>query len=126
MFNDENSKTTAYLLISLMCFVGILVPIPLAPVTFFVSAGLLIMSKQEYDRVSLEGHPDGLRIKLGITMAACLGNILGTIMMFLLVVIAFYIVLSNPFPDIQTDSSTVRNQINIENFNQTNNYHLPK
>ena len=109
-----------------MCFIGIVVPIPLAPVTFFVSAGLLMLSKQEYDKAGLEGYPEGLRIKLGFTMAACLGNILGTIMMLGLVVIAFYIVLSSPMPDLSSQSQSIRNQINIENFNQTNNYNQLK
>jgi hypothetical protein len=106
------------------------VPIPLAPVTFFVSIGLLFLARQEYVKASLEGYPEGLRVKLGFAMAACLGNVFATIAEFALLAVAFYITLTSPMLDeaakqsfTEVSPGITNTEINIETFNQniTNN-----
>lgn len=133
MFDNVHTKTTVYLLVSIFCLTGILIPIPLAPITFFVSAGLLVLSRENYVTVIQEGQAEVLRVKLGLTMAICLGNILATLLMATLIGVAFYIVLSNPqpfrdfsTPPLRSENATTesrRAEINIETFNQSNHYY---
>ena len=89
--------------------------------------GLLFLARQEYVKASLEGYPEGLRVKLGFTMAACLGNVFATIAEFALLAVAFYITLTSPmldevarqsFAEISPGVNNV--EINIETFNQNN------
>ena len=129
MLDNIHTKTSLYLAISLFCFLGVLLPIPLAPITFSVSACLLLLARESYIRASDDGQAELLRVKLGLTMAMCFGNMLATAMMVALFVLAVYITLSNPLPfkDMplppsrsEKRSNELNTEINIEHFRQSN------
>ncbi len=123
MFEDMNSKTTALLMLSIMCFIGLLLPFPLAPVTFFTSIAILILARKEYHRALLEGYSEGIVYKLCFTMTACLGNMVATVCFVLLICVGLVVAIPAMIQDIQNREKRPRSaktEINIKEFNQYN------
>lgn len=96
LLDDPHSRTNFYLIVSICCLLGILLPVPLAPLTFCISAGVLVLAREYYSRVIYEGQGEAFRVKLVFTMAICLGNMLATIMLITFLAFAFYVMLSDP------------------------------
>ena|GEM_PF-3654719 len=96
MLDEPHARTNFYLIVSISCLLGILLPVPLAPLTFCISAGVLVLAREYYSRVIYEGQAEALRVKLVFTMAICLGNMLATIMWITFFAFAFYVMLSDP------------------------------
>jgi len=96
LLDEPHARTNFYLIVSISCLLGILLPVPLAPLTFCISAGVLVLAREYYSRVIYEGQAEALRVKLVFTMAICLGNMLATIMWITFFAFAFYVMLSDP------------------------------
>lgn len=96
MLDDPHTRTTFYLILSISSLAGLLIPIPLAPLTFCISAGVLVLAREYYARMIYEGQAEAFRVKLIFTMAICLGNMLATVMLMAVLAFAFYITFHNP------------------------------